>query len=232
MLKVTALEAGYGPAGNRVLDGVGLEVAPGEIVALLGRNGSGRSTLLRCLMGLLPPRGGSVSWGGHPLAGLPPHRIARLGIAYLPETRDIFPLLTVRQNLLLGQQAGRRSMTTAEMFTLFPTLTPRIDVGAGALSGGEQQLLAFCRALMARPDLLLLDEPTEGLSPAMSQRVAGHLRQERAQGRAVLLVEQKMSIALDVADRVLVLGHGRIVFEGSPASLRENAEVQSTWLQV
>jgi branched-chain amino acid transport system ATP-binding protein len=232
MLKINALEAGYGATGSRVLNGVDFDVAPGEIVALLGRNGSGRSTLLRCLMGLLPLRGGSVSWRGRPLAGQPPHRVARLGIAYLPETRDIFPLLTVRQNLLLGQQRGRGNLTTADVFTLFPTLTPRIDVGAGALSGGEQQLLAFCRALMARPDLLLLDEPTEGLSPAMSRRVAGHLREERAQGRAVLLVEQKLSIALEVADRVLVLGHGRIVFEGSPASLQKNAEVLATWLQV
>ena len=230
MLKVEALEAGYGAAGNRVLNGVGFDVAPGEIVVLLGRNGSGRSTLLRSLMGLLPLRGGVVSWGGQALTGLPPHKIARLGIAYLPETRDIFPLLTVRQNLLLGQQAGRRCMTTADVFTLFPTLTPRIDVEAGALSGGEQQLLAFCRALVSRPDLLLLDEPTEGLSPEMARRVAGHLREERAQGRAVLLVAQKLSIALELADRVLVLGHGRIVFEGCPERLRENDALRSAWL--
>lgn len=230
MLKIENLAAGYD--GSRVLDRVGFSVAPGEIVALLGRNGAGRSTLLRCLMGLLPLQGGSVSWQGRPLAGLPPHRIARLGVAYVPESRDVFPQLTVRQNLALGRRRGRPGWTEEQAFAMFESLAPRADVAAGALSGGEQQMLALCRALMAGPDVLLLDEPTEGLAPALSARVAQCLVEQRARGAAVLLVEQKLAIALDIADRVLVLGQGRIVFEGTPVALRADRGIQAAWLQV
>ncbi|WPB59258.1 ABC transporter ATP-binding protein [Xylophilus sp. GOD-11R] len=230
MLEVHELEAGYG--AGRVLEGVSLQVRRGEIVALLGRNGAGRSTLLRCLMGLLPTRAGQVTWGEHRLTGLATHRIARLGVGYLPESRDIFPLLTVRQNLELGLQRGRAGWTEADAFAAFGSLASRADVPGGALSGGEQQMLALCRMLMARPELLLLDEPTEGLAPSMAARVAECLRDERQAGRAVLLVEQKQAISLDIADRVLVMGRGRIVFEGTPAALRRDAAVQQTWLQV
>ncbi|QHJ01341.1 ATP-binding cassette domain-containing protein [Xylophilus rhododendri] len=230
MLSVERLEAGYGR--SRVLQQVSLRLAAGEIVALLGRNGAGRSTLLRCLMGLLPATGGAASWQGHSLVGLPAHRIARLGVGYVPESRDVFAPLTVRQNLALGKRHGRPGWTEAQAFAQFPRLQERADVAAGLLSGGEQQMLSLCRTLMSQPGLLLLDEPTEGLAPSMAQRVAECLVEQRRQGRAVLLVEQKQVIALEIADRVLVMGQGRIVFEGTPAQLRADEAVQQAWLRV
>jgi len=230
MLTVTGLQAGYD--GSRVLQGVSLEVPRHRITAVLGRNGAGRSTLLRCLMGLLPATAGAARWDDRLLTGLAPHRIARLGVGYVPESRDVFPQLTVRQNLALGRQRGRPCWSEAEAFATFDALAPRAEVPAGALSGGEQQMLSLCRTLMAMPELLLLDEPTEGLAPAMAARVGECLLAQRAQGRAVLLVEQKLTIALDVADRVLVLGQGRIVFDGTPAQLRAAPAVRAAWLQV
>jgi len=230
MLEICELSAGYG--SGRVLDGVSFDVRPGEIVVLLGRNGAGRSTLLRCLMGLMPVQQGRVAWHGRTLTGLAPHRIARLGVAYVPESRDVFPLLTVRQNLALGRRQSAAGWTIEQAFEQFAPLAERADTLAGRLSGGEQQMLSLCRSLMPDPELLLLDEPTEGLAPAMSVRVADCLRAQRAQGRAVLLVEQKQALGLDIADRVLVMGQGRIVFEGTPDALRADEQIQAAWLRV
>ncbi|RRD40539.1 ABC transporter ATP-binding protein [Comamonadaceae bacterium OH3737_COT-264] len=243
MLRVEDLHAWYGP--SPVLRGVHLHVQRGEILALLGRNGSGRSTLARALMGLTACRG-RIRWQASAdapemdLTGLPPHTIARLGMGYVPEHRDIFPRLSVLQNLLLGQQ--RRATRTAaperppwglaDAYCLFPRLRERQHMPAGVLSGGEQQMLALCRTMMGEPALVLIDEPTEGLAPMLVTQVAQFLQTLRARGVAVLLIEQKLAIALEVADRCLVMGHGRIVFEGSPAQLRADAAVRQQWLQV
>lgn len=229
MLQVEQLYAGYGQ--SQVLNGVSFEVAAGEIVALLGRNGAGRSTLAKVLMGLLPSRG-SVRWHGQEMGEKKTFERAQLGLGYVPESRDVFPGLTVEQNLLLGQkntcQSGRWSL--ADMYQLFPLLQARQHTPAGVLSGGEQQMLALCRTLMGDPALILIDEPTEGLAPQMVARVAQFLRALKQKGVSVLLIEQKLSLALDVADRCLVMGHGRIVYSGSPAQLRLAPTVQHEWL--
>ncbi len=231
MLRVAQLHAFYGK--SHVLHGVDLVVRPGEIVALLGRNGCGRTTTARAIMGLVEARG-HVEWRGEPVAGLPPFEIARRGIGYVPETRDIFPRLTVHQNLLLGQQRGRhaRRWDFDDMYRLFPALAARREADAGVLSGGEQQMLALCRTLMGDPDLLVVDEPTEGLAPQVVEQVAAFLRELKARGISVLLVEQKLAIALAVSDRVLVMGRGRIVFEGTPQALAGDAAVRREWLEV
>jgi len=233
MLILRGLHAGYGAAP--VLRGVDLQVAPGEVVALLGRNGAGRSTLLKAIMGLVPAQG-AVSWRGRALAGLPTHRIARLGLGWVPEQRDVFPRLTVEQNLLLGlQRPPRRATprwTLASVFERFPALAARRAAPAGVLSGGEQQQLALGRTLLGDPELLLVDEPTEGLAPALVAAVAEVLRGLKAEGLGLLLVEQKLAIALDLADRCAVLGHGRVVFDGPPAALRADAALQAQWLAV
>lgn len=232
VLVVDGLHAGYGQ--SRVLQGVAFELTAGRILALLGRNGSGRSTLARALMGLVPARG-SARWRGHELLGLPPHAIARLGVAYVPESRDVFPRLTVAQNLALGLQprSTRPTRWTPEwVFDSFAALAARRDVPAGVLSGGEQQMLSLCRALMGAPELLIVDEPTEGLAPQVVAQVDGLLRELRDQGVAVLLIEQKLDMSLGVADRVAVMGHGRLVFEGAPAQLQAEPAVVSEWLEV
>jgi branched-chain amino acid transport system ATP-binding protein len=231
-LQVRDLHAGYGQ--SRVLQGVAFELPPGQILAVLGRNGSGRSTLARSLMGLLPARG-SARWQGQDLLGLPTHAIARLGVAYVPESRDVFPRLSVAQNLALGQQprAAREVLWTPErVFESFPALAARRDVAAGVLSGGEQQMLSLCRALMGAPQLLIVDEPTEGLAPQLVAQVDGLLRELRTQGLAVLLIEQKLDLSLAVADRVALMGHGRLVFEGTPAQLQAAPAVVREWLEV
>jgi branched-chain amino acid transport system ATP-binding protein len=231
-LWVRELHAGYGQ--SRVLQGVTFTLAPGQILAVLGRNGSGRSTLARALMGLLPARG-SARWQGRELLGVPPHTIARLGVAYVPESRDVFPRLSVAENLALGQQprAARALLWTPErVFERFPALAARRDVAAGVLSGGEQQMLSLCRALMGAPQLLIVDEPTEGLAPQVVAQVEGLLRELRAQGLAVLLIEQKLDLSLAVADRVAVMGHGRLVFDGTPGGLLAAPAVVREWLEV
>jgi branched-chain amino acid transport system ATP-binding protein len=239
MLQLRDLHAFYG--ASHVLHGVSLEVRPGEIVALLGRNGSGRSTTAKAVMGLVAGRG-SVRWQGTELLGRAPFEIARLGVGYVPESRDIFPRMTVHQNLLLGCKpgssvapaAGRASATWTfdDLYELFPRLRERQHVTAGLLSGGEQQMLALTRTMMGNPSLVLIDEPTEGLAPQVVAQVAQFLRALRARGVAVLLIEQKLTIALEVSQRCCVMGHGRVVFDGTPEALRADPDVRREWLEV
>ena len=231
MLTVTDLHAYYGK--SHILQGVTLEVGKGEIVSLLGRNGVGRSTTIKTIMGEVPPHG-SIRFKNREISGRKPHEIAHLGLGYVPEERAIFPSLTVRQNLLLGMK-GRKEQgrwTMRDMFALFPRLEERADVPGGVLSGGEQQMLTICRTLMGDPDLIMIDEPTEGLSPQMVERVGEMLGQIAARRVSILLVEQKLTIALRVATRLYVMGHGRIVFEGTPDELKARADVRKEWLEV
>ncbi|WP_198969114.1 ABC transporter ATP-binding protein [Xylophilus sp. ASV27] len=231
MLKIDQLHAYYGK--SHVLHGVTFDVRPGEIVALLGRNGSGRSTTAKAIMGLVDWQGGLL-WKGRSLEGRKAYEIAHLGLGYVPENRDIFPKLTVHQNLLLGQKgAGKGSRWTFEdMYAMFPRLKERQHTEAGVLSGGEQQMLTLCRTLMGDPDLIIIDEPTEGLAPKIVELVGQYLRRLKDRGISVLLIEQKLTIAMEISDRVLLMGHGSIVFEGTPAALRENAGVRKEWLEV
>jgi len=218
MLQIQNLSAGY--AKSRVLQGVSLQVNAGEVVALLGRNGSGRSTLAKAVMGLVPAQG-SICWRGQELLGRSTFEIARAGLGYVPESRDVFPDLTVTQNLLLGQKIGCQTSRWSldEMFGLFPQLQQRANVKAGVLSGGEQQMLTLCRSLMGNPELILIDEPTEGLAPQLVAQMAAFLTTLKTRGVSVLLIEQKLSIALAVSDRCLLMGQGRVVFDGTPAEL-------------
>jgi branched-chain amino acid transport system ATP-binding protein len=228
MLQVQNLRAFYGP--TPVLHGVSFAIQPGETVALLGRNGAGRSTTAKGLMGLVRCEG-SILWRGQQLVGQPPFAIAQQGIAYVAEARDIFPRLSVQQNLLLGQK-GSGPWTFDAVYTLFPHLKAREHTPGGVLSGGEQQMLALARALMGNPQLLVIDEPTEGLAPQVVGQVAAALRLLKTQGVAVLLVEQKQALALEVADRVLVMGRGQVVLDATPAQLRADTAVRSEWLTV
>ena len=231
MLSLRDVHAYYGK--SHVLHGVSFSVGEGEIVALLGRNGSGRSTTVKAIMGLVHTEG-SVDWRGRQLVALKAFEIAHAGIGYVPENRDIFPTLTVHQNLMLGQKRGAEAPRWSfdDMYALFPRLKERQHTEAGVLSGGEQQMLTLCRTLMGDPDLIMIDEPTEGLAPKIIEQVAQYLRALKARGIGVLLVEQKLTIALEVADRCLVMGHGQIVFEGTPEDLRRDAAVRKEWLEV
>ena len=231
MLEVRDLNAYYGK--SHILQGVNLDVSAGEVVSLLGRNGVGRSTTVKAIMGEVVPAG-VIRFKGRDIAGLPSYRIARLGLGYVPENRDIFPGLTVAQNLILGQKDPRRQgrWRMDDMLAMFPNLRARVDTPAGVLSGGEKQMLTMCRTLMGDPELIMIDEPTEGLAPLIVKQV-GQLTSEIARrGLAILLVEQKLSIALDISQRVYVMGHGRIVFEGTPADLKANHKVRHEWLEV
>jgi len=231
MLKVNNLHAYYGK--SHVLHGVQFEVGKGEIVALLGRNGSGRSTTAKAVMGMVDCQG-SVQWQGSEIMGKKPYEIAHLGIGYVPENRDIFPTLTVHQNLMLGQKgSGKGSRWGFEdMYEMFPRLKERQHTEAGVLSGGEQQMLTLCRTLMGDPDLIIIDEPTEGLAPKIVELVAEYLQKLKSRGVSVLLIEQKLTIALSISDRVLVMGHGSIVFEGTPETLRADSQIRKEWLEV
>ncbi len=230
LLEIRNLHAYYGK--SHVLHGVSLDVQQGEIVSLLGRNGVGRSTTVKAAMGLVQATG-SVRFGGREILGLPAFRIAHLGLGYVPENRDIFPTLTVEQNLLLGEKRGRSSRwSLADMYRMFPRLQERQHTPAGVLSGGEQQMLTLCRTLMGDPDLIMIDEPTEGLAPKIVELVAQYLQALKERGISVLLVEQKLAIALDISQRVVVMGRGSIVFEGTPRQLRENPAVRKEWLEV
>ena len=230
-LVLDKVHAFYGK--SHVLHGVDMVVEPGEIVALLGRNGSGRSTTAKTIMGLVDGTG-SVRFGEQELLGRKAFEIAHAGIGYVPENRDIFPRLTVHQNLLLGQKRGQKQprWSFEDMYRMFPRLLERQHTEAGVLSGGEQQMLTLCRTLMGDPDLILIDEPTEGLAPMIVELVAEYLKELKRRGIAVLLIEQKLAIALDIAERCYVMGHGRMVFEGSPAELRANAYIRKEWLEV
>ncbi len=231
MLQVDHLHAFYGK--SHVLHGVSFDVQAGEIVALLGRNGSGRSTTARAIMGLVDCKG-SLLWQGQSIAHKKPFQIAHLGIGYVPENRDIFPKLTVHQNLLLGQKGkgvGSR-WSFDDMYAMFPRLKEREHTEAGVLSGGEQQMLTLCRSLMGDPDLIIIDEPTEGLAPKIVALVGQYLKTLKARGISILLIEQKLTIAMDISDRVLVMGHGSIVFSGSPDDLRRDVHTRREWLEV
>jgi branched-chain amino acid transport system ATP-binding protein len=231
MLRVSDLHAYYGK--SHILQGVSFEVMPGEIVSLLGRNGVGRSTTIKAIMGDVTPQG-SVLFKGKEIAGMKPHDIAHLGLGYVPENRDIFPSLTVRQNLMLGEKRGVKNprWTMNDMFKIFPRLEERADTPGGVLSGGEQQMLTMCRTLMGDPDLIMIDEPTEGLAPMMVALVGNLLAEIAQRGISILLVEQKLTIALKISHRLYVMGHGHIVFEGSPQDLINHDEVRQEWLEV
>ena len=231
MLEIQNLHGYYGK--SHVLHGVAMQIGKGEIVALLGRNGSGRSTTAKAIMGLVDCTG-TVSWKGQSLIGKKPFEIAHLGLGYVPESRDIFPKLTVQQNLLLGQKGNGKGSRWSfdDMYAIFTRLKEREHTEAGVLSGGEQQMLTLCRTLMGDPDLIIIDEPTEGLAPKIVELVGQYLQMLKSRGVSVLLIEQKLTIAMTISDRVLVMGHGSIVFEGTPAELRANSGVRKEWLEV
>ncbi len=233
LLEIQDLHAYYGK--SHVLHGVDLQVGEGEIVSLLGRNGVGRSTTVKAAMGQVDAQG-SIRFKGEQLIGLKAFEIAHKGLGYVPEDRAVFPGLTVDQNLILGEkkrksgQAPRWSL--GDMYHMFPRLKERQHTAAGVLSGGEQQMLTLCRTLMGDPDLIMIDEPTEGLAPKIVDLVAEYLKELKNRGVSVLLVEQKLAIALEISQRVYVMGHGAIVFEGSPQALRANEAIRKEWLEV
>ena len=230
LLNIKDLNAFYGK--SHVLHGVNMQVNQGEIVSLLGRNGVGRSTTIKAAMGQVESTG-SILFKGEEIRGLKAFQIAHKGLGYVPENRDIFPSLTVEQNLILGEKANQKSRwALADMYQLFPRLKERQHTSAGVLSGGEQQMLTLCRTLMGDPDLIMIDEPTEGLAPKIVDLVAEYLKELKNRGISVLLVEQKLAIALEISQRVYVMGHGSIVFEGTPDDLRQNDVIRKEWLEV
>lgn len=230
---VRNLHAHYGK--SHILHGVTFDMARGEMVAMLGRNGSGRSTAMKAIMGVLRPTSGQVALNGTDLAGAPSHRINRAGIAYVPEERLVFDSVTVEENLLIGMAAnssGRKSWRQEDMFAYFPRLKERRNVKAGSISGGEQQMLTLCRSLMGNPELLLIDEPTEGLAPKIVEHLADVIADINRQGVGAILVEQKMTVAMRLCKRCVVMGHGSIVFDGTPDDLRTNTAIRREWLEV
>ena len=231
MLELHDLHAFYGK--SHVLHGVNLSIQPGCIMALLGRNGSGRSTTAKAIMGAVHGTG-SVRWKGQEILGRRTYEIAHLGIGYVPEERDIFPRLTVHQNLMLGQKSGQRSTNWdfEDMYALFPRLKERQHTEAGVLSGGEQQMLTLCRTMMGDPSLVIVDEPTEGLAPRIVEQVAQFLKALRSKGVSVLLIEQKLTIAMAISDQCAIMGHGRIVFDGTPQQLDQDPAIRKEWLEV
>ncbi|WP_322998667.1 ABC transporter ATP-binding protein [Castellaniella sp.] len=231
MLVVKGLHAFYGK--SHILHGIDLSIERGEIVSLLGRNGTGRSTLVKALIGLVS-RTGSVRFNEAETIRMAAFRIARLGIGYVPENRDVFPTLTVRQNLVLGEKPGRPPgrWQLDEMFDFFPRLKERENTPAGFLSGGEQQMLTLCRTLMGNPDFIMIDEPTEGVAPKIVAQIRDLLLEVKRRQVSVLLIEQKLDIALDLCNRLYLMGHGEIVFEGTAAQLSRNPDLQKEWLEV
>jgi branched-chain amino acid transport system ATP-binding protein len=234
MLEIKNLHAYYGK--SHVLHGVDMHVDEGEIVSLLGRNGVGRSTTVKAAMGQVAVEG-SIKFKGEDITGLKAFEIAHKGLGYVPENRDIFPTLTVEQNLILGEKKGKGEKKSArwkidDMYKMFPRLKERQHTAAGVLSGGEQQMLTLCRTLMGDPDLIMIDEPTEGLAPKIVELVGEYLKELKNRGISVLLVEQKLDIAMKISQRVYVMGHGSIVFEGTPDDLRANSNVRKEWLEV
>jgi branched-chain amino acid transport system ATP-binding protein len=231
LLKIDNLHAYYGK--SHVLHGVSFSVGQGEIVALLGRNGSGRSTTAKAIMGLVDCTG-SMKWRDQEIVGKKAFEVAHLGLGYVPENRDIFPTLTVHQNLMLGQKRGAKNPRWSfdDMYNMFPRLKERQHTEAGVMSGGEQQMLTLCRTLMGDPDLIIIDEPTEGLAPKIVELVGEYLKELKKRGVSVLLIEQKLTIAMAISDRALVMGHGSIVFTGTPDSLRADPYIRKEWLEV
>ena len=231
LLQLSGVQAYYGK--SHILHGVDMNVRAGEIVSLLGRNGSGRSTTVKSIMGLVAAEG-SIRLRDQEILGQRTFNIAHRGIGYVPENRDIFPKLTVEQNLQLGEKRGAKKPRWSfdDMYRLFPRLKEREHTEAGVLSGGEQQMLTLCRTLMGDPDLIMIDEPTEGLAPKIVELVGEYLQELRRRGVSVLLVEQKLTIALQISERCYVMGHGSIVFEGTPDDLRKNADIRKEWLEV
>lgn len=233
LLRVEDLHAHYGK--SHVLHGVSLEVGAREVVSLIGRNGSGRSTTLKAIMGLLPPSSGRITLQGRPVSGLQPYEICRAGVAYVPEEREVFANLTVDENLRMGEQpgaAGSCRWTVEQMFDYFPRLKERRNTLAGSLSGGEQQMLTICRSLLGNPQIILVDEPTEGLAPKIVAAVGECIDDIHRQGVSVILVEQKLAIALKVSSRMYVMGQGRIVYEGTPQEVAGNDRLLADWLAV
>ena len=230
-LTVSNLHAYYGQ--SHILHGVDINVNDGEIVSLLGRNGVGRSTTCKAIMGLVAAQG-TVRYRDRDIAGLRPDQVAHCGIGYVPEDRQIFPTLSVRQNLEMGLKQWRKigRWHFDDVFRMFPNLAARQNISAGVLSGGEQQMLTMCRTLMGDPDLILIDEPTEGLAPKLVEQVGALLEEIARRGVAILLVEQKLAIALKICARLYVMGHGRIVFHGTPAELAANPAIRREWLEV
>lgn len=231
MLEVRDLHAYYGK--SHILQGVSLDVGRDEVVSILGRNGVGRSTTLKAIMGNPQPKG-HVRFKGRDIAGCPPHVVSQSGIGYVPEERAIFPTLTVEQNLILGMKShsGKTRWSIEDTWAMFPQLRERANAPGGVLSGGEQQMLTICRTLMGNPDLIMIDEPTEGLSPQMVERTGELLAEIARRGISILLVEQRLVLAMRMSQRVYVMGHGRIVFTGTPAELMDNAAVRHEWLEV
>jgi branched-chain amino acid transport system ATP-binding protein len=233
LLDIRALNAWYG--ASQALHGVTLSIEAGEVLALVGRNGSGRSTLARAIMGLVRSEG-DMRFAGRALGGLRTFEIARLGLGYVPEHRDVFPTLSVHENLQLGVAPRNRGraprFTLDDAYALFPVLHERKRTRAGALSGGEQQMLTLARALLGDPDLLVIDEPGEGLASLVMEQVAQCLRTLRDRGVAMLLIEQRLLIAQDIASRVAVMGHGEIVFDGALATFLQRTDVMREWLGV
>ncbi len=233
LLSIRDLHVHYGK--SHVLHGVNLNIAHNEVVSLLGRNGAGRSTTMKAVMGLVPASAGSIQLGGRELTGLRPYRISRAGVGIVPEEREVFANLSVEENLRMGQQQavdGATAWNVEQMFEFFPRLRERRNTGAGNLSGGEQQMLTLCRSLLGCPRVLLIDEPTEGLAPKIVAVVAEAIREIHRRGVSILLVEQKLTIALKVSSRVCVMGHGRIVFEGTPQALTDDPDLMQEWLAV
>ena len=231
MLQIRDLHGYYGK--SHILQGIDLDVGEGEIVSLLGRNGVGRSTMIKAVMGEIEPKG-SIKFKGKEIAGLKTHDIARRGIGYVPEYRGIFPTMTVEQNLLLGMkkanQSGRWSIE--DMYEMFPNLRARADNLGDVISGGEKQMLTICRTLMGDPELIMIDEPTEGLAPKLIEQVGKLLETIAKRGLSILLIEQKLTIALRISHRIYIMGHGKIVFEGTPEDLRNNDDIRKEWLEV
>jgi len=231
MLKINNLNAYYGK--SHILQGVDLEVKNGEIVSLLGRNGVGRSTMIKCIMGLVKSEG-SIVFNGIEIIKKNIHEISNMGLGYVPENREIFPDMTVEENLELGKKsyASKFTWDLEELLELFPNLKKRMKVLGGLLSGGEQQMLTICRSLIGNPTLIMIDEPTEGLSPQMVNNVESLLKKISDKGTSILLVEQKLTMAFKLSDRLYVMGHGKIVHEGTPEKIKNNANIIKEWLEV
>ena len=233
VLEVSGLRAGYGPA--EVLFGVDLTLARGEVAALMGRNGAGKSTTLKAIMGLLAPRAGTVRFAGQEIAGMAPYRIARLGLGYVPEERRIFTDLTVMENLAVGRRAapaGRDPWTPERLFAFFPNLAEMRHRSAGAMSGGEQQMLTIARTLMGNPEAVLLDEPSEGLAPVIVEQMAEAVLRMKDEGLAVLVSEQNLDFAAAVADRALILEKGTVRWQGDIATLEADEDIRRAYLTV